>query len=346
MKLSPLLTLASGLLVLANPLGFKHADEYARIGEHTYHYLRTEPEAEYKGTIFLVHGFPDMPHGWHNQIPHLAALGWRVFAPSALGYPRTSSPDGEEPFALSAMASDLAGLIRHVTPAGEQIVLAGHDWGCALVWRTVVLYPELMRGVIGMAVPHGPPAEEYVDLADQIEHGQMLNWGYQLQLRDPATEDLLRGPDNIRQFLRATFEGKTPDGRAGINAADGVDFDALPLVQPAPYLPAEMEAFYTSELTSGCRDTLAGPLKYYRTARANWEDDKAVADGGGSFFIDVPALFICGEVDQFVPCSMSRGMEGLFADLTRRELDSGHWLQIQKADEVNALFEQWLGRKF
>ena len=96
MKLSSLLTLASGLLALANPLDFKHADEYARIGEHTYHYLRTEPEAEYKGTILLVHGFPDMPHGWHNQIPHLAALGWRVVAPSALGYPRTSSPPGED----------------------------------------------------------------------------------------------------------------------------------------------------------------------------------------------------------------------------------------------------------
>ena len=203
MKLSHLLTLSSGLLALANPLAFKYTDGYAEIGDNIYHYLKTEPEAEYKGTLFLVHGFPDMPHGWHNQIPLLASLGYRVFAPAMLGYPRTSSPDGLEPFYKSAMASDLAELIRQVTPEGEQIILAGHDWGCSLVWTTVVLYPELVKGVIGMAVPHGPPADEYVDLADQIENGQSLNFEYQLQLRNPVMEDLIKGRHTIRQFLRA-----------------------------------------------------------------------------------------------------------------------------------------------
>ena len=117
-------------------------------------------------------------------------------------------------------------------------------------------------------------------------------------------------------------------------------------MQTAPYLPTEMENFYVSEFTRDCRDNLAGPLKWYRTMKPDWEDAKAIADNGGTFFIDKPTMFICGKNDQFVPCAISQGMEQFFSDFTKHELDSGHWLQIEKADTVNELFQEWLGQKF
>lgn len=186
-------------------LGFDYTSNLIPIGaNHTYHYLESAPSqsVSYKGTIFLVHGFPDLSYGWHNQIPFLSNLGYRVIAPDMLGYARTSAPAEVIPYHRKNLASDLAELIEKVVP-GEQVILGGHDWGATIVWTTIVYHPELFKAVIGMAVPFGPPAPEYTDLKDVIENGNLLNLGYQLQLREPEFAEKIKGPDEIRSFIRA-----------------------------------------------------------------------------------------------------------------------------------------------
>lgn len=41
--------------------------------------------------IWLLHGFPECWHSWREQIPALAAAGYRVFAPQMRGYGQTRS---------------------------------------------------------------------------------------------------------------------------------------------------------------------------------------------------------------------------------------------------------------
>ena len=36
--------------------------------------------------VILLHGFPEFWYSWRRQIPHLAAAGYRVWAPDQRGY--------------------------------------------------------------------------------------------------------------------------------------------------------------------------------------------------------------------------------------------------------------------
>lgn len=191
-----------------NPFGIKYDTKTVEVGDQTYQYITSEPSPEitYKGTIFLLHGFPDLAYGWHNQLPFLNSLGYRVVAPNLLGYAGTSSPQEIEPYYVKNMAADVAELIRLTGPANEEVILGGHDWGAILLWQTVVRYPNLFKAVFALAVPPNPPAKEYVDLADTIKAGKLLNFGYQLQLREPKFDKVFQGTEGIRKFLRGVSD--------------------------------------------------------------------------------------------------------------------------------------------
>lgn len=43
--------------------------------------MLAEAEGERKGTIFLIHGWPDLGFAWRNQVLLLRGLGLRVVVP-------------------------------------------------------------------------------------------------------------------------------------------------------------------------------------------------------------------------------------------------------------------------
>ncbi|CAH0019007.1 unnamed protein product [Clonostachys rhizophaga] len=331
-------------LGLAASLGFDYTDEYALIANNTYHYLRAEPDShkKYAGTAFLVHGWPDMAYGWHNQISLLTSMGYRVIAPNMLGFGQSSRPVSVDPYAQKNVVSDLAELFQTVLEDREKGILVGHDWGAVAVWGLVVRHPQLFSAVINLAVPLFTPAPKYLDLADAIEAGQRTFQGYVLQLRQPGMEERFRGADKFRHMLRAVFEGTTADGQPGVNNTNGFNFDLLDQMQVAPFLPRDLEDIYVREMTSHY-NLPVGLFNPYRTARLDWEDDITWQNNGGSWQIDIPSLFICGRKDQFVPCQVAEGMERNFKDLQKFEVDSGHWIQIEAHDKVNDIIQHWIG---
>ena len=56
---------------------------------HGEDYLDAAAQGEQKGTIFLIHGFPDLSLGWRYQIPMLTELGFRCIAIDCMGYGNT-----------------------------------------------------------------------------------------------------------------------------------------------------------------------------------------------------------------------------------------------------------------
>lgn len=212
MKFSVSLLLSGALSALADsvpsPFDFDYNTHLVEIGQNTWEYIQSEPDANttYQGTVLLVHGFPDLAYGWHNQIPLFTSLGYRVVAPNVLGYGASSAPEPLEPYLTHNVGNDIVELVRGILAPGEQIILGGHDYGAAISWNIVVHHPDLIKGVFGLAVPHFPPAEEYVDLADIIEAGEQLSQGYVLQLREPSFVDEIQGPQEIRNFLRGVSQ--------------------------------------------------------------------------------------------------------------------------------------------
>ena len=105
-----------------------------------------------KPLVILLHGFPEFSYGWRKQIPYLVEAGYRVWAPDQRGYNLSDKPEGLAAYSIDELAADVIGLID---AAGEKkVFLVGHDWGAAVAWWVAAKYPERLKKLITLNVPH------------------------------------------------------------------------------------------------------------------------------------------------------------------------------------------------
>jgi pimeloyl-ACP methyl ester carboxylesterase len=114
--------------------------------------LRFEVLEEGRGPlVLLLHGFPDTAHTWDRTRPALAAAGYRAVSPFMRGYAPTEVPsDGD--YRIDTLARDAAGLIEAL--GEEQAIVIGHDWGATAAYGAAILYPERVRFLVTVAIPH------------------------------------------------------------------------------------------------------------------------------------------------------------------------------------------------
>ncbi|GAO13143.1 hypothetical protein UVI_02025010 [Ustilaginoidea virens] len=316
----------------------------ARVNGKTYSYILGEPRstAGPVETVFLIHGFPDSNFGWRYQIPYLMSLGFRVVAPSMLGYGDTCRPDSLAQFSLKSMAADIKALAAQVVGEDEQIILGGHDWGGALVWRVVLWHPELVKAVFAVCTPYVPPKPAWTPLEDLIAAGKLTNFRYQLQLAGPDVEGNVQTADEVRRFLNGMFGATGPDRQPCFTTRDGVLFDKLALVGSSPLLSEDESEYYTAQYMRQPSPPMRGPLNWYRTRRINYEEELPLAEKPN--VIEMPALFIAATEDSALPPSMSAGMEKLFKDFTRGEVKASHWALTEASASVNKQIDEWLSK--
>src|SRR5205085_5701228 len=112
-----------GTRLEANGLSFHVVDEGPRDGD----------------PVVLLHGFPDSSWMWRNQIPALAAAGYRVIAPDLRGYGQSDKPEGTDAYRMPVVVADVDAIMRAV--GVERADLVGHDWGAALAWSVAASLP-------------------------------------------------------------------------------------------------------------------------------------------------------------------------------------------------------------
>jgi soluble epoxide hydrolase / lipid-phosphate phosphatase len=304
-----------------------------------YHYLLAQPSSNPHATIFLIHGWPDFSHGWRYQIPLLLSLNLRVVVPDMMGYSLTAAPDSVEYYTFKRAANDMAALAAHLN--APKIILLGHDWGGAVVYRIALWHPSLISAVISICTPFARPTKEYIQL-EQVVKTVLPNFGYQIQLASGEVEKEVEkmGPDGIRMFLNAMYGGKGPNGEGGFVPEKGLLFENWPLLGPTRLLEPEELDYYTEAYS---RHGLRGPLNWYRTRELNFRDEKVLANVK-DFKIRCPVLYVGAKRDQALPPSMVRGMERNFEDLTVGEVDAGHWALWQRPEECNRLISGFLER--
>ncbi|KAL7769011.1 hypothetical protein ACKLNR_000395 [Fusarium oxysporum f. sp. zingiberi] len=315
--------------------------ETAQIRGKNYKYIVGEPEGTPLETIVLIHGFPDLGFGWRYQVPYLMSLGFRVIVPDMVGYGGTDAPESLEEYTYKSLSADINELARKYVGEDGQIILGGHDWGGAIVWKAACWYPQLIKGVFSVCTPYMQPRETFVPLEAIIQSGHLLNFSYQLQFKGPEVQSRLQGEEKIRQFLNALYGGRTPSGDLGFSAKDGIYFDKLPELGPSPLVSKEEMDYYAKEYASKEPPELRGPLNYYRMQELNHRDDAEVAKKGGHKF-EMPALFITATDDSALPPSMSKGMDSAFTNLTREEVKASHWALWQASEAVNQHITKWL----
>ncbi|KAK0711227.1 Alpha/Beta hydrolase protein [Lasiosphaeris hirsuta] len=305
---------------------------------NTYHYLLGNPLSTPTGTILLVHGWPDISFGWRYQVPFLLSLNLRVIVPDLLGYGRTDAPEAVAEYSLKNISDDLAALAAHVAGPGEQIILGGHDWGGAVVWRFALWHPELVRAVFSVCTPYSPPRAAYIAPVDLIKI--LPNFKYQLQLAGPEVEAYVVGKERLRQFLSSLYGGRGSNREVAFTTADGVIFEILDKIGPTPLMSEEEVDFYVSEYE---RHGMHGPLNWYRTAEFNFSEELPLAEAGDAKTrIKVPSLMVTASRDSALPPSMSANMDKFFDNLEKREVNASHWALVEAPVDVNSHIAEFL----
>jgi pimeloyl-ACP methyl ester carboxylesterase len=291
--------------------------------------------------IVLVHGWPESWYSWRHQIAALAAAGYRVAAVDVRGYGGSDKPEPIEAYSLKEICTDIAGLIEGL--GEKQAILIGHDWGAPIVWHTALFFPDKVRAVAGLSVPHtGRGPMPRIQLFRNLYKDRFF---YQLYFQKPGVAEAEFEAD-IRTSLRKIYYSASGDDRkAGPRPAKPADAKYLDgLTDPDPFpdwlSTADLNYYVAQFEQSGFR----GPLNRYRTAELDFAQQGEIANRK----VEQPAAFIAGQFDPvlaFIPgVDLVEVMRQHVADLRLvRIIDgAGHWIQQERPNEVNMALLEWL----
>lgn len=253
--------------------------------------------------VLLLHGFPSSSWEWKHQLRQLGLAGYRAVAPNQRGYSPGARPEAVEDYAMVHLLFDVLGMADAL--GWDRFHLVGHDWGAAVAWGVAVAFPDRLRSVAPISVPHPDAFAE--ELADP-ESCQASASGYFDLFVQPGFEETLVAND--RAFLRSVF--------------DGVD-------------PADVEV-HLAEI--GNVDAMRAGLNWYRAnvSRDGGLTPQPVGD------IRVPTMFLWSDQDAAL-CREPAEATGDYVDAPYRfEIIEGvnHWVPEVAAEQVSALLLEHL----
>jgi pimeloyl-ACP methyl ester carboxylesterase len=255
----------------------------------------------------LLHGFPEHAHSWRHQLPLLARLGYRVWAPNLRGYGGTTRPRGRAAYGIECLLEDVARLID--ASGAREVTLFGHDWGGIIAWMAALRGIHPFERLVIMNIPH--PLRFKQVLASSKEQ-RRRSW-YAIFFQLPWLPELL---------LRA--RGARAIGEAFTGMA----------VHEENFTEEDLAVYRANALLPGAMTAM---LNYYRANRKLFDDAERLP------VLDVPTLLIWGEQDAALGIELALGTEALVKDLTLRRIpDASHWVQQDAPERVNAMLEAWL----
>ncbi|KAK4502885.1 hypothetical protein PRZ48_006311 [Zasmidium cellare] len=315
--------------------------QYTEVNGRKWYYIDSAPTTPAtKGTIFLVHGFPDISYGWRYQIPLLNTLGFRTLALDCMGYSDTGTSPDLSLFGYKAHADAIAGIAAAI--GVHKVIIGGHDWGGAVVYRVAQWHPSLITHVFSVCTPYQPPVERYIS-TETLSQTTLPQFGYQLQFgsEDGKVERVVRDEGRMRKFLLGMYGGR-PSGRGKkfMSPIHGVD---LGMVEEgefggSPLFEEEEFDFYVQEFM---KNGINGPCNWYRTRKINWQDDLSLP-AASKTGVKQPTLYILATKDEVLTREMSKSMEKAIPNLTRGEVPAGHWALWQTPEQVNGILKDWI----
>jgi pimeloyl-ACP methyl ester carboxylesterase len=298
--------------------------------------LRTHiAEAGAGPLVLLLHGFPECWYSWRHQLPAIAAAGYRAVAPDQRGYCRTGGPGETSAYTILHTVGDVVGLIAAL--GEERAVVVGHDWGAPVAWHTAQLRPDLVRGVVGLSVPHRPRQSKPPLATMRQALGEGFYMVYFQRPNAPEEEFERDLTDTFRRVLYAASgdAGGATGGMVPIVPEGGGFLDFCPAPDQLPgWLTADDIAAYAAEFAP---TGFTGPVNWYRNLDRNWE--LTAAWHGAP--VTPPALFVAGDRDLVVAQPQTKqliaGMHGFVPNLrdTIWLPGCGHWTQQERPTETN-----------
>lgn len=255
--------------------------------------------------LIFLHGFPEFSYAWKAQIPVFAEQGYRVWAPDQRGSNLSDKPKGVAAYTADELAADIIGLID--AAGEEQAYLVGHDWGAFVTWWIAAKYPERVKGMVILNVPHGKVMKRNL----KENKAQRKRSRYMVFFQLPWLPERLAKHDNWKLASRAL----TSTSLRGTFS----EYD-LYMYRQAWSQP---RGFHST-------------LNWYRAAFRKPSPNPKTSR------ISVPTLLIWGKKDIFLGSEMAQESIDLCDDgqLVMME-DASHWLHHEKPEQVNQLISEF-----
>jgi pimeloyl-ACP methyl ester carboxylesterase len=261
----------------------------------------------------LLHGFPEHAISWRHQLPMLARLGYRVWAPNQRGYGRTGRPPRVLDYSLDKLVGDVGALIE--ASGAKSVTLFGHDWGGGVAWAAALSGVPRIDRLVVMNLPH---PRKFAEALASSWRQRLRSW-YVLLFQIPKLPEWLLGR-NRAQLIADTFQKATDD--------------------PSRFPPEVIEIYRENALQPGA---LTAMINWYRAAVRIRKGvrDRLLGEG----MLDTPTLMVWGENDLALGKELTYGTEKLVTDFTIRYLPTSHWVNQEMPEETNAIVEAWLTGK-
>ncbi len=255
----------------------------------------------------LLHGFPEHAFTWRHQMPLLARLGYKVWAPNQRGYGATTRPRERGAYHIDKLLADVGDLID--AAACSEVLLIGHDWGGFVAWYTALRKIRPLTRLVILNAPHPARAK------------RALQTSWKQRMRS------LYVPYFLLPWL--------PEFLLGLGRARGV-------AQMISYVAVDRRRFPESVLDV-YRDNASRPGAL--TAMIDWyrANTRMFVDAETLPLLDLPVLMIWGEQDLALELELTSGMDELASNLTLHTLPGvSHWVQQEAPEEVGRILEAWL----
>ena len=158
--------------------------------------------------VLLLHGFPQTWYMWHQVMPALAALGYRVVAPDLRGIGDSSRPTRIRDYRLQILGNDIAALIAEL--GEERAHVIGHDWGGVVAWEAAFAHPAMVDRLV---IVNAPPVPGWVRTVLSAPRQLGRSWYVFLFNLPWLPEWLVTRPRAMRRLLRP---GKFSEEEIGI----------------------------------------------------------------------------------------------------------------------------------
>ncbi len=291
--------------------------------------------------VLFCHGWPESWYSWRQTMRAVADAGYRAVAPDMRGYGGTDAPAEIEHYTILDLVGDMTALVREL--GAREAVVVGHDWGAPVAWHCALLRPDLFKAVVGMSVPWAPRGG--IDLLSALAKMGITRF-YMQYFQAPGVAEAEFERD-VRGALRRIYHTASGDlretgkGFAVLPENGGfLDNTVDPERLPAWLSEADLDWFAGEFSRTGFR----GGLNWYRNLARNW---RLTAPWHGQP-IAQPSMFLAGTRDGVLkfPASMQQieafprtlpGIRGCHL------IDgAGHWVQQERADEVNQRLLEFL----
>jgi pimeloyl-ACP methyl ester carboxylesterase len=256
-----------------------------------------------------LHGFPESRFSWRFQLPLLAQMGYRAWAPDLRGYGETEpKPRDVASYRVERLMQDVAALID--ASGAREVTLIGHDWGAGLAWTFAANRIRPLERLVIMNVPHPAVFAEHLRRSPR----QMLRSWYMAFFQVPGLPERAMTANGARAIRRAFLGMAVDKSNFTRDVLDRYAADAR-----RPGAMTGMVNWYRAAAQSPGK--LAGP----------WPT------------IETPALVIWGEADAALGVELLDGTEAHVRDLTVKRLPKvSHWVQQEAPEAVNAILREWL----